>query len=391
VKSQPKSTNSKTWSSLVALSLLAASLSSFAQVNAQGFKDGKTTTVGKTTETFHGQSQNRQWDAIPLAANTAATTTATATPAVVPPASSKQAAPELVALCGPKQINHSGAGWKVTPSILTLKAGQDVLPLTLTVTNGNGTDPATKLRGLRIILNGRKLLSEADFKGKDSLSLNMAGFLSSGDTQLEIQTFGASTAFASWVLTTPKIKVSDIKPETAGPGDTVTISGKNLPTDKSAYQVLVGKQSAEVKNVSAKALDFIMPQGVESGKVAVTLYIAGVKCDPLYIKSKVIPELSGTNMVECPPSTAMIIYGKGFSKTASDNVVTFNGMAAQVNSATDTQMEVVVPSGLQFPQYDVEVKLKSKGVDAKNTLKVNVTVRVIPKGEFLGPGMQPTN
>ena len=128
-----------------------------------------------------------------------------------------------------------------------------------------------------------------------------------------------------------------------------------------------------------------MPAGVDGGKQTVTLFIAGVKCDNLSLKIKVVPELSGTNMVACPPSTPMILYGKGFSTNAGDNQVTFNGVTATVNRATATSLEVVVPN-LEFPQDNVEVKVKSLGVEGKNSIKVDLSIRTIPRGEAIGPG-----
>ena|SRR5579864_875946 len=43
--------------------------------------------------------------------------------------------------------------------------------------------------------------------------------------------------------------------------------------------------------------------------------------------------------------TAVTLYGTGFSSTASQNTVSFNGTAATVQSATATQLVVIVPTG----------------------------------------------
>jgi YD repeat-containing protein len=43
--------------------------------------------------------------------------------------------------------------------------------------------------------------------------------------------------------------------------------------------------------------------------------------------------------------TTVIVYGAGFSTTASENTVTFHGTIATVTTATPTQIEVTVPSG----------------------------------------------
>lgn len=46
-----------------------------------------------------------------------------------------------------------------------------------------------------------------------------------------------------------------------------------------------------------------------------------------------------------PAGTAVTIYGTGFSATASQNAVTFNGTAATVTSSTTTSIVTSVPSG----------------------------------------------
>lgn len=339
---------------------------------------GKPTSNAQSQSSSQASSQSSQ----SRTAAGGAQTTATGGTTTTPKSASATQTVDLVALAGPTQITHTGNKWTNTPSIVSLKAGQDVLPLTMTFTNGS--EGRSKMTGIRIFVNGRKIMSEADFRGKDTVSLKMDDVLSAGDTQMEVQTYGKDGSNLTWVLTTPKIKVSDIKPDSVAPGDKVTINGKNLPKTLSAYAVTVGTKTGTITGATDKAVTFTVPQGVEGGKQVVTLYIAGVKCDPLSIKIKVSPELSGTNMVACPAQSPLTISGTGFSTKQGDNVVTFNGVNASVIRATATTLEVMVPD-LPFPQDNVEIKVKSAGVDAKNTIKQDLSIRVIPKGESLGP------
>ncbi len=251
----------------------------------------------------------------------------------------------------------------------------------MTITNGlNG---AAKVTGLRIMLNGRKLASESYFRGSDKFSLDMSGLLSAGDTQMAIQTFGPAGATISWVLTTGKIKVSEIKPDTAAAGEKLTITGKNLPKDKSAYQVFVGKVAATVKSVTDKQIEFLVPNGLDGGKQTVTLYIAGVKCDPLYFKMKSSPEIFSVNMIETTPASPFTISGKGFSTKASENEVTVGGTSCQVTSASATSLECFIPDSIQCPQRDIAVQVKTNGVVAKGNVTMCVTIRTIRSGESL--------
>ena len=293
------------------------------------------------------------------------------------------AASDAVALQGPKQIVHQGKTWKENPTYISIKKGQEILPLNLTFTNGGNGMPGVS--GLNVSINGRKLCSQADFKGRDTFTIKMDGLLPAGDTQMVVQTYGVPGASVTWVLSTNKIKVSDIKPDTAAIGEKVTISGKNLPTSKTAYQIMVGDKQATIKTATDKQIEFNVPDGVAGGKQAVSLYIAGVKCDPLSIKIKSAGEITGINMVDAPPGTTVQISGKGFSTTPSDNQIMFNGTPGQVTKASATSLDVVVPQ-IEFPQRDVQITGKVNGTAAKGSTTMNVTIRTIYKDDVAGPG-----
>jgi hypothetical protein len=331
----------------------------------------KTTTYGSTTAVTSKSSSTAT-----------STTSSTTTSAGGKSTTTGTSATDLVALQGPTQIVHNGKGWKENPCYINIKQGQDVLPLTMTVNNGvNGT---AKVTGVRITLNGRKLADESYFRGSDKFSIDMSGLLSAGDTQMVIQTFGPSGAAISWVLTTGKIKVSDIKPESGAVGDKMTISGKNLPKQISAYKLFVGTQPATIKSVTDKQIEFIVPSGLTGEKQTVTLYIAGVKCDPLYFKTKAAPVITGVDMLEAPPSSPITISGKGFSVKASENTVQVGGATCQITSCSATQITAIIPESIQCPQRDIPVTVKTNGVDAKGSVTMSVTMRTIRGGEGFG-------
>ncbi|MBS1992239.1 MAG: IPT/TIG domain-containing protein [Cyanobacteria bacterium SZAS LIN-3] len=292
---------------------------------------------------------------------------------------------DLVALQGPTLITQKAAGWKTASTFIELKDGQQTLPLTFTVTNGaNGQ---AKMQGIRINLNGREILNEKAFKGKDSVSLNLSNLVNAGQSQLIINSFGPTGATLSWVLTTLKIKVSDIKPVNCAIGDKVTISGKNFPTDKSAYRLTVDTTSATITKATATSLEFQVPTGLAGGKRTVTLWIAGVKCDPLYIKISAAPEVTGVNLYGAAPGGPIIISGKGFSATASDNQVLFktpDGQLVQTASptaATETELTVIIPMDYPCPS-DILATVKTKGQESAKGVTFACSQRVIDKNVF---------
>jgi len=296
---------------------------------------------------------------------------------------------DLVALQGPTLITQKSAGWKTASTFIDLKNGQQALPLTFTVTNGaNGQ---AKMQGIRISLNGREILTEKTMKGKDSMALNLSDLLSSGQSQLIINTYGPTGATLSWVLTTLKIKVSDIKPVSCAIGDKVTITGKNFPTDKTAYKLTVDTTAATITKATTSSLEFNVPTGLAGGKRTVTLWIAGVKCDPLYIKISAAPEVTGANLLGAAPGGPVVISGKGFSTTAGENIAIFKTPDGQVvqqvpaTSATETELTVTVPMDYPCPS-DILMTVKTKGQESAKGVTFSCSQRVIDKGVLNGGG-----
>jgi len=76
--------------------------------------------------------------------------------------------------------------------------------------------------------------------------------------------------------------------------------------------------------------------------VSISLFLTDCKKDddPSTPKAPVITSFSP---VSGTPGTTVVITGTGFSKTASENVVTFNDVIATVSSSTATSITVVVP------------------------------------------------
>jgi hypothetical protein len=290
---------------------------------------------------------------------------------------------DLVALQGPTLITQKGAGWKTASTFIDLKDGQQALPLTFSVTNGANNQ--AKMQGVRMKLNGHEILTEKAFKDKDTVSVNLTGILSSGQTQLITETYGHDGAGLSWVLTTYKIKVSDIKPVNCKIGETVKISGKNFPTDKSAFKLTVDQTAATITKATATGVDFVVPQ-VPGGKRTVTLYIAGVKCDPLYIKVAAAPEVTSLNLLGIAPGGTFTVQGKGFSTTAGENTVLFKspdgsstiGQAAPT-AATETELTVTLPMDIPCPS-DVLCTVKTNGQESPKGVLFGCSQRVIDKG-----------
>lgn len=68
------------------------------------------------------------------------------------------------------------------------------------------------------------------------------------------------------------------------------------------------------------------------------------------------PEIAGVQPDSGPPGTAVTISGSGFSPTASNNAVSFDGTAASVTSATESEIKTEVPEGAETGPVSVTVR-----------------------------------
>jgi Tol biopolymer transport system component len=68
-----------------------------------------------------------------------------------------------------------------------------------------------------------------------------------------------------------------------------------------------------------------------------------------------IPEITGISPVTGPVGTYVTISGSGFSNILSENVVTFNGAEAAIETASETEIHAIVPEGATTGPVGVSV------------------------------------
>ncbi|MCC6979718.1 MAG: IPT/TIG domain-containing protein [Candidatus Melainabacteria bacterium] len=269
-----------------------------------------------------------------------------------------------------KPIVQTAKGWQTFTDYINIKAGQDTAPLTLTFNNGSAT--ALPFESMQIFLAGRLLGTEKKFKSR-VLTMDMTGALGAGGTQMIIKAFGPQGASMNWQLTTPKIAVTSMTPKEAAPGDKISIVGKNFGK---GLQVQMGKQWAKVVEMTATKLTVEVPAEIEGGKQMVVVSQGGLKGKAQELNIKAAPSVTGIDTLSAPPGQTVNITGKGFSATSANNTVTFNGTPGSVVSASTTQLSVVIPE-IAYPQWDVQIKVKTNGQESKDHVKINVQQRVI--------------
>jgi hypothetical protein len=293
--------------------------------------------------------------------STTTTTVTTGAPATTATATPAKTGPRIITIVKPIRHVATGGKWDQFADYIILKPGQESLPLTLTVNNGDSGKPLKAIRGA---LSGRQLFDEKSFKGKQTLVLDLSGALSPGSTQLVFQAFGDAGSAFSWDLTSkssPTIK--ELNPKSAGVGATVKAVGKLLPAEPKAYTITVGGKAATVTAATTDGVDFKVPDGLKpdaKGEVPVLITAAGVKFKAMMLKIVMEPEISSFSHVSIASEQTLTITGKNFGKDSSKVKVTFGGVPGEILSVSDSSITVRTPEISDIPSTkEVQVQVDS--------------------------------
>lgn len=220
---------------------------------------------------------------------------------------------------------------------------------TLTI---RGTGFAAGNRGNRVYLGSQRLRVRSASETEIVVSLPRRP--SSGELLVDVRGGGRTTYPTPYeVRNGPEIR--NFQPQAGPPGTTVTIRGRHFGTDIRAVQVSVAGQLARVRRVLPDEIEVDLPTNVATGPLEVR--VAGMVASGGGTFS--VTGSLGIASVEprrAAPETVVTINGAGFSHITTQNIVTFGGVAAQVVSATPTQLQVRVPVA---PSGNVRVQVGS--------------------------------
>lgn len=130
----------------------------------------------------------------------------------------------------------------------------------------------------------------------------------------------------------------------AGPaGTVVTITGSGFSSSLNGTSVYFNGLEATISQATSTTIAVTVPAGAATGKISVKISNHTVESTQTF---EVIADLSVTSFSPARgiAGASVTITGTGFSATASENEVTFNGVAATVTNATATALTVTVPS-----------------------------------------------
>lgn len=141
----------------------------------------------------------------------------------------------------------------------------------------------------------------------------------------------------------PELSITSISPNTGGEGTEVSIRGTGFSATASANTVTLNSKPCPIVSASETQLKVTIPADAGSGNIQVTVGGKTVQSSLFTFVEEVVLAITSITPTSGPKATVVTITGTGFSTTAANNTVTINGKTCTVNSATATQLMVVIP------------------------------------------------
>lgn len=147
--------------------------------------------------------------------------------------------------------------------------------------------------------------------------------------------------------------ITNIEPAFADIGATITITGTNFNGVSVNNRVSFGDVLAQVVTATETELIVIVPDGATTGPISISKAKFVVE-GPVFnvFPAPFITELSATGAAV---GETVIIKGQNFGATTAENTVEFNGVAAEITEASETELTVVVPNEATTGPLTVEV------------------------------------
>ncbi|CAN5202463.1 hypothetical protein BH10CYA1_BH10CYA1_49230 [soil metagenome] len=260
-------------------------------------------------------------------------------------------------------------------------------PLTLNFTNGRfawvrvfltdssnmNPDPKAQPRGMMIV-------NEGSFKRTSQVALDFTGRLRQGTSVLLIRGAGMPGSTFGWTLTTVTgTKITHVEPSNVQVGGRITLTGGPFSTDVAQNVVMFNNTKAKIVDATTDSVKAMVPDALTAGTYTITVTSSGSKSNPVSVKLKGAPEVTGTSL-NCVKSTSTFnIYGKNFSEVLNENEVKIGSEAAKVTGATAESLTVEVPmfpdagGGLWFnPPLQKPMTVKVGNVMAKGNLSIYI-------------------
>ena len=165
---------------------------------------------------------------------------------------------------------------------------------------------------------------------------------------------------AANIITTPTIR--SFSPAQSRAGEVVTIMGKNFAVNAADNTVTFNGVKATVRSASAEELTVRVPEEAFSGKIKIATVDGAAQSQTDYIIFQA-PTLTAVSVNEGVPGQVITLTGNYFSPEAALDTVLFNGIAAKIREASETQLQVEVPTAAPLSK----ILIKTRGGQVEST------------------------
>ena len=157
----------------------------------------------------------------------------------------------------------------------------------------------------------------------------------------------ASNGVIFTVVTTPTIDEEGLNPDTGQVGDSVKIKGSNFGALRGTSTVTFnGTAVTDYVSWDDTKIQVRVPEGATTGPVVVTVD-GEASSGVAFTVTGPVPAINanGLSPDSGPVGTSVKVKGLNFGASQGDSTVTFNGVAAEPTSWSDTKIQVPVPVG----------------------------------------------
>ncbi len=156
----------------------------------------------------------------------------------------------------------------------------------------------------------------------------------------------AMAAFTTSFTTVAAPTITGFTPTTGTAGTPVTITGTNFDSVASKNEVTFNGVTATVTAASTTSLTATVPSGATTGPIAVTTRGGTATSATNFTVVSAPPTITSFSPTSGHLGTLLTVTGTNFDPTPSGNQVRIGGVLVAVQSATSTQLVVLVPTGV---------------------------------------------
>ncbi len=153
--------------------------------------------------------------------------------------------------------------------------------------------------------------------------------------------------------TVPDPMIAGVSPASGVVGTSIIITGSNFSTTPSANFVKFNGVDATVSDATKDGIIAIVPVGATTGKI--TVIANGKTATSPSDFTVLVTSISSISPTSGIQGASVVISGNNFDTAPANNVVKFNGTAANVINATSTSLTVSVPSGATTGKISVSI------------------------------------